>query len=40
MDVLKVFSVAEEVFRCRLQHPGVSLENKFGKAVQRHINTG
>ena len=35
IDVLEVFSVAEEVFQYRLQHPGVSLEKKFGEAVQR-----
>ena len=35
IDVLEVFSVAKEVFQHRLQSPGVSLEEKFGKAVQR-----
>lgn len=35
IDVLEVFTVAEQVFQHRLQSADVGLEEKFGKAVQR-----
>lgn len=33
IDVLEVFTVAEQVFQHRLQSTDVGLEEKFGKAV-------